>query len=187
LAIEGELLAATPQDDLRTVAIHAQTAREDQLDRMAELGIIPSFFAAHPFYWGDWHRDQAIGPERAAFISPLMAAKARGLAYTIHTDSPVVPPDILHLLWVAVNRETRSGEILGPGQRAGALDALRAVTLSAARQYSEEADKGSITPGKRADFAILSANPLKVPPADIRTITVVETVKDGETVYKAVP
>jgi predicted amidohydrolase YtcJ len=187
LAIEGDLLAATPQDDLRTVAIHAQTAREDQLDRMAELGIIPSFFAAHPFYWGDWHRDQAIGPERAAFISPLVAAKARGLAYTMHTDSPVVPPDVLHLLWVAVNRETRSGEILGPDQRASALDALRAVTLNAARQYSEEADKGSITPGKRADFAILSANPLKVPPADIRTITVLETVKDGETVYKAVP
>ena len=187
LVIEGDLLAANPQDDLRTVAIHAQTAREDQLDRMAELGIIPSFFAAHPFYWGDWHRDQAIGPERAAFISPLVAAKSRGLAFTMHTDSPVVPPDIIHLLWVAVNRETRTGEILGPDQRASALDAVRAVTLNAARQYSEEADKGSITPGKRADFAILSANPLKVPPADIRTITVLETVKDGDSVYKAAP
>lgn len=187
LAIEGDLLAANPQQALRTVAIHAQTAREDQLDRMAELGIIPSFFASHPFFWGDWHRDQAIGPERAAFISPLVAAKARGLAYTMHTDSPVVPPDIIHLLWVAMNRETRSGDILGPDQRASALDALRAVTLNAARQYSEEADKGSITPGKRADFVILSNSPLKVPPAEIRSITVLETIKDGKIVYKAAP
>ncbi len=187
LAIEGDLLAANPQEALRTVAIHAQTAREDQLDRMAELGIIPSFFASHPFFWGDWHRDQAIGPERAAFISPLVAAKARGLAYTMHTDSPVVPPDIIHLLWVAMNRETRSGDILGPDQRASALDALRAVTLNAARQYSEEADKGSITPGKRADFVILSNSPLKVPPAEIRSITVLETIKDGKIVYKAAP
>ncbi|MFN7165253.1 MAG: amidohydrolase [Hyphomonas sp.] len=187
LAAEASVLAEHPQEGLRTVAIHAQTAREDQLDRMAELGIIPSFFASHPYFWGDWHRDQALGPERAARISPLVSARARGLDYTMHTDSPIVPPDMLNLIWVAVNRETRTGQILGEGERAEPLDALRAVTLSAARQYSEEADKGSVTPGKRADFAVLSANPLTVDASAIRDITVLETIKDGETVYRAAP
>ncbi len=183
LGAEAEVLAAYPGADLRTVAIHAQTAREDQLDRMAELGIIPSFFAAHPFFWGDWHRDQAIGPERAARISPLVSAKTRGLAYTMHTDSPIVPPDMLNLIWVAVNRETRSGAVLGAGERADPLDALRGVTLNAARQYSEEADKGSITPGKRADLVVLSENPLTVDPARIKDIRVLETLKDGKTIF----
>jgi predicted amidohydrolase YtcJ len=171
--------------DLRTVAIHAQTARDDQLDRMGSLGIIPSFFAAHPYFWGDWHRDQVLGPDRAARISPLASATARGLAYTMHTDSPIVPPDMLRLMWTAVNRETRSGVVLGPDERAQPLDALRAVTINAARQYFEEADKGSITAGKRADFAILSANPLTVDPAAIKDIRVLATIKDGKTVYEA--
>jgi predicted amidohydrolase YtcJ len=165
------------------VAIHAQTARLDQLDQMAALGIIPSFFAVHPFFWGDWHRDSVLGPERAASISPLASAAARGLSYTMHTDSPIVPPDMMHLLWVAVNRETRSGQVLGPAERADPADALRAITLNAARQYSEEVDKGSITAGKRADLVILSANPLKVDRAAIKDIRILETLKDGETVF----
>lgn len=185
LSIEGDVLETYQDHDMRTVAIHAQTAREDQLDRMAELGMIPSFFSAHPFFWGDWHRDQVLGPDRAARISPMASASARGLGWTMHTDSPIVPPDMLHLMWVAVNRETRSGAVLGPGERAAPIDALRALTLNAATQYFEEAEKGSITPGKRADLVVLSANPLTVDPADIRTIRVLETLKDGETVYSA--
>lgn len=187
LEFESSVLAGLGPQDLRTVAIHSQTARADQLQRMAELGIIPSFFAAHPYFWGDWHRDQALGPERSAKISPLASSTALGLDWTMHTDSPIVPPDMLHLLWVAVNRETRTGQVLGPDEKAAPLDALRGITLNAARQYFEEADKGSITPGKRADFAVLSANPLKVDPASIRDIRVLETLKDGETVYKAAP
>lgn len=185
LEFEGAILATYQDQDVRTVAIHAQTAREDQLDRMAELGMVPSFFAAHPFFWGDWHRDQVLGPERAAKISPLASAKAKGLAYTMHTDSPVVPADFMRLIWVAVNRETRSGQVLGAAEKADPHDALRAVTLNAARQYFEEADKGSITPGKRADLVVLSANPLKVDPSTIKDIHVLETIKDGKTVFGA--
>lgn len=185
LEFEGAILATYQDQDVRTVAIHAQTAREDQLDRMVELGVVPSFFAAHPFFWGDWHRDQVLGPERAAKISPLASAKAKGLAYTMHTDSPVVPADFMRLIWVAVNRETRSGQVLGAAEKADPHDALRAVTLNAARQYFEEADKGSITPGKRADLVVLSANPLKVDPSTIKDIRVLETIKDGRTVFGA--
>jgi predicted amidohydrolase YtcJ len=183
LGLVAAAAAQYPETEARTVAIHAQTARLDQLDQMAALGIIPSFFAVHPFFWGDWHRDSVLGPERAASISPLASAAARGLSYTMHTDSPIVPPDMMHLLWVAVNRETRSGQVLGPAERADPADALRAITLNAARQYSEEADKGSITAGKRADLVILSANPLKVDRAAIKDIRILETLKDGETVF----
>lgn len=181
------LIEANPGADLRPVVIHAQTVRPDQLEKMAEAGIIPSFFAAHPFFWGDWHRDAVLGPERAAFISPLAAAKALDIPYTIHNDPPVVPPDVMRLIWVAVSRETRSGAVLGPDQRAAPLDALRAVTIHAARQYFEEADKGSITPGKRADLVVLSANPLTVDAGAIRDIRILETLKDGITIYTAAP
>ena len=185
LDMMAPVLAAHPGQDQRPVVIHAQAARQDQLEEMAAAGILPSFFAAHPFYWGDWHRDAILGPERAAFISPLAAAKALGIPYTVHNDPPVVPPDVIRLLWVSVNRETRSGQVLGEEQRASPMDALRAVTLNAARQYFEEGEKGSITPGKKADFVILSDNPLTIDPADMQSIRILETIKEGVTIYVA--
>ena len=181
------VIAGNPDKDARPVIIHAQAARQDQLEEMAAGNIIPSFFAAHPFFWGDWHRDAVLGPERAAFISPLAAAKALGIPYTVHNDPPVVPPDVIRLLWVAVNRETRSGVILGPDQRASPMDALRAVTQNAARQYFEEDEKGSITPGKKADFVVLSESPLSIDPAAMRDIRILETIKEGVTIYTAPP
>lgn len=185
LDMMAPVMAAHPGQDQRPVVIHAQAARQDQLEEMAAAGILPSFFSAHPFYWGDWHRDTILGPERAAFISPLVAAKALGIPYTVHNDPPVVPPDVIRLLWVSVNRETRTGKVLGPDQQASALDALRAVTLNAARQYFEEGEKGSITPGKKADMVILSDNPLTIDPSALQSIRILETIKDGVTIYTA--
>ncbi len=169
----------------RVVMIHAQTIREDQLDRLKALGMIPSFFPAHTFFWGDWHRESVLGPERAARISPTRSALDRGLPFTIHNDSPVVPPDILRLIWNATNRVTRSGAVLGPEQRVPIMAALRAVTINAAAQNFEEATKGSLAPGKVADLVILSADPRAVPVADLRGIKVVETISRGVTVYRA--
>lgn len=169
--------------DRRPVMVHAQTVREDQLQRMKDLGIIPTFFVAHTFYWGDWHRDETLGPERAERISPLRSAAKLGMRYTIHNDSPVVPPDILPLLWSAVVRKTRSDQVLGEAQRATPLEALKAVTAWAAHQNFEEDQKGTLEPGKLADLAVLSANPLTVPPATLKDLYVVETIKDGRTVY----
>ena len=165
--------------------IHAQTIREDQLDRLKALGMIPSFFPAHTFFWGDWHRESVLGPERAARISPTRSALDHGLPFTIHNDSPVVPPDILRLIWNATNRVTRSGAVLGPEQRVPVMAALRAVTINAAAQNFEEATKGSLAPGKVADLVILSADPRAVPVADLRGIKVVETISRGVTVYRA--
>lgn len=178
-------LTETEIEDHRTVMIHAQTVRDDQLNRMRNLGIIPSFFAAHVFYWGDWHRDSVLGPERAARISPTASSLERGLPFTLHNDAPVVPPDMLRLLWAATHRETRSGRILGEAQRIPILEALRAVTIHAAHQSFEEHRKGSLTPGKQADLVVLSANPLATAPEALLELEVVRTVSRGVTVYDA--
>jgi predicted amidohydrolase YtcJ len=170
--------------DRRSVGIHSQTIRPDQLDAYAKLGIIPSFFGMHTFYWGDWHRESVLGPERAAFISPAKAALDRGLVYTQHHDAPVALPSSIMILATQVNRTTRSGEVLGPDQRVSVMDAIRSTTINAAYQYFEEGSKGSIEPGKLADFVILDANPLEVAPEELFDLQVVETIKEGKTVYR---
>jgi len=84
--------------DRRTTMIHAQTVREDQLDRMRDLQIIPSYFVSHTYFWGDWHRDSVLGPQRAARISPVKTSLDRAMVYTLHNDAPIVPPDMLRLV-----------------------------------------------------------------------------------------
>ena len=160
-------------------------AREDQLDQMKELGVTPSFFVGHVYYWGDRHRDIFLGPQRAAHISPLASAARRGVRFTLHNDTPVTPVNPLLLVWCAVNRLTSDGKVLGPEQRISAMQALRAVTSDAAWQNFEEKRKGSIEPGKMADFVVLSANPLEIEPSRIREIGVLETVVGGKTAYRA--
>lgn len=171
--------------DLRPVSIHAQLARHDQVDRMKDLGIVPSFFSAHTYFWGDWHINETFGQERAYGISPLNYANKIGLKFSNHTDSPVVPPDMMMLVWTAVNRLSRSGVVVGPDERVSPYVALKALTDWAAYQYFEEADKGTLEAGKRADLVILSENPLKADPLAIKDIAVVETVKDGKVIYNA--
>jgi predicted amidohydrolase YtcJ len=173
-----------PGGDRRTTAIHAQTIREDQLDEVKELGLYLSFFPGHVYYWGDRHRDVFLGPERAARINPMRSALDRGIPVTLHHDSPVTPPDILTVVWSAVNRMTSGGRELGLEQRLTPREAVRAVTIDAARQLFEEERRGSIGVGKMADLVVLSANPLNVEPMRIREIIVQETVKEGETVFK---
>lgn len=169
--------------DHRTIAIHNQVVQLDQLKEMKTLDIQPSFFANHTFYWGDWHRDVALGAKRADFISPQATAWKLGLKPTAHNDSPVVPPDIMRLVWSSVNRRTQSGDILGPLERISAYRALQQVTINAAWQIGEDASKGSIKVGKRADMVVLDSNPLSVDPSSIHAIKVVATIKDGATIF----
>jgi predicted amidohydrolase YtcJ len=169
--------------DLRPVAIHAQLARHDQVDRIKELGIVPSFFTAHTFFWGDWHR-QSFGEQRAAGISPTGYANRQGVIFTNHNDAPVVPPDMLRLAQTAVVRTTRSGFVLGPAERVSPYVALKAITDWAAYQYFEEKSKGTLEPGKLADLVILERDPLQVDPTTISTIKVVETIKEGKPIFQ---
>lgn len=173
-----------PQPDARNRIEHCQMAREDQLDKMRRLGITPSFFVGHVYYWGDRHRDIFLGLERAARISPLRWAVDRGIRFTIHDDTPITPVNPLHLVWVSVNRLTTGGKVLGPEQKITAQQALRAITIDAAWQNFEENIKGSIEPGKLADFVVLAENPLTVESVKIKDIPILETIVAGKTVYK---
>ena len=169
--------------DRRHTLIHGQYTRLDQLDDLADLQIVGSFFPMHTFYWGDWHAE-LIGEETAQHISPTKSALAKGMPITSHTDAPVALPNLLQVMWATVNRVTRSGKVLGPEERLTPEEALKAVTLWGAWQHFEEDEKGSITPGKRADLVILSDNPLTVEPMRLNEIVVLETIKDGETVWQ---
>jgi predicted amidohydrolase YtcJ len=171
--------------DRRSVAIHAQMARLDQLDAMKELGIIPSFFGMHCFYWGDWHRDETLGAARAEKISPANSALRRGMIFTQHHDSPVAQPSAIRVLSSVVTRRTRSGDILGADERIGVNDALKSVTIWGAYQTFEERTKGSLEVGKVADFVVLSADPFAVNIEDLDSLTVLETIKNGVSIYRA--
>lgn len=99
----------------RVTIIHAQTIRDDQLDQVKQLGLIPSFFVGHTYLWGDDHRDKFLGPQRASRISPARSAMLRNIEFTLHNDSPVSPmkDGILVTIWSAVNRLTKTGKVLG--------------------------------------------------------------------------
>ena len=171
--------------DLRPVMVHAQTVREDQLDDMKELGIIPTFFLDHIWFWGDYHYESVFGPERAQNISPIGWALEEGIKFTLHQDPPVKMPNQIFAIHTAVNRMTESGRVLGEHQRIPVMEAIKAVTINGAYQYFEEDIKGSIEPGKLADLVILDKNPLEVDKLEIKDIKVLETIKEGNTIFKA--
>lgn len=170
--------------ELRATLIHVQNSRPDHIAKIKEIGVIPSYFSAHTYLWGDWHYNSVFGPERAAFISPAKAAKDAGITFTIHHDAPVTPPDLITGVYAAVNRITRSGMVLGADQRIPVIDALKAITINAAYQYQEEDTKGSLKVGKIADLVILNKDPLTIDPKELRSIQVQETIKNGKTVFK---
>ncbi len=169
--------------DRRIVLIHGQTLRQDQISRLKDLGIIPSLFPMHTFYWGEWHKTSVLGPERAAYISPTRDVLNAGLIFTSHHDAPVALPDSMRVLSATVTRVTRSGEVLGPDQRVTPYEGLKAMTLWSAYQHFEEKSKGSIEVGKQADFVVLSANPLTVDPLTIADIKVLKTINDDKVVF----
>jgi predicted amidohydrolase YtcJ len=171
-----------PWSEARPLMIHAQMTREDQIARMAELGVTPSFFSAHTYYWGDRHAAIFMGPERAANMSPARWALEAGVRFSSHLDTPVTPMLPLQAVWSQVERQSTGGAIIGPDQRIDRLSALRAVTIDAAWQVFMDDVIGSIEPGKHADLVVLSDNPLTAP--DIRSLKVDRTIIAGATVYK---
>jgi predicted amidohydrolase YtcJ len=169
--------------DRRPVLIHGQFLREDQVDSYRRLGVVPSLFPMHTFYWGDLHRDETVGPALADDISPTGWMVRRGMKFTTHHDAPVAFPDSMRVLDATVSRRSRSGDIIGPAQRVDVITALKAMTIWSAWQHFEETDKGSIEVGKLADFVILSQDPTAVDPEAIDRIQVTETVKEGATIF----
>jgi len=170
--------------DRRPVLIHGQFLRVDQVDALKRLGVFPSLFPMHTFYWGDWHREHTVGPALADDISPTGWLRARGMIFGTHHDAPVAFPDSMRVLDATVTRRSRSGDILGPDQRVDVMTALKAMTIWPAWQHFEEDQKGSIEAGKLADFVVLSEDPTAVDPEGLDQLRVMFTIKEDEVVYQ---
>lgn len=163
--------------------IHGQFIRADQVRQLKPLGIFPSMFPMHTFYWGDWYK-KIVGPKQASSISPMRSILNTGLHATSHSDAPVALPNLMQVVWATVNRTSRSGAVIGRDQRVTPYEAMKMITLWGAEQFGEHKTKGSLEPGKLADMVILSDNPLTIDPAKINTIVVLETIKEGKVVYR---
>jgi predicted amidohydrolase YtcJ len=155
----------------------------DQIDKIKTCGAIPSFLTAGIVTGGDavfklW------GQERSAMALASRTFLRSGLPFTFSHDAPVTPvPSILALVDAGVNRISASGKVVGPEETVPPYHALRAVTAMAAYQLKEETSKGTLEAGKLADLVILEKNPLKVETTTIKDIAVLETIKEGKTVY----
>jgi predicted amidohydrolase YtcJ len=170
--------------DHRPVFVHASWLRPDQIERIKACGAIPSFLPSGIVPGGDavvrlW------GPVRSAGAMASRSFLRAGLPFTYSHDAPVSPvPSILALVDAGVNRMSGSGQVIGPDERITPYQALRAVTATAAYQLKEEKTKGTLEAGKLADLVILERNPLAVEPTTIKDIAVVETIKEGMTVWR---
>jgi len=166
----------------QAILIHGQLIRMDQIPELKKLGIFPSMFPMHTFYWGDWY-PVIIGPEKAQQISPMRTILDTGMHATSHTDAPVALPNLMQVVWATVNRTSRSGKIVGAGERVSPYEAMKMITIWGAEQFGEADSKGSIKEGKRADLVVLSDNPVTMDPAKINQVQVMETIKDGKSVW----
>jgi predicted amidohydrolase YtcJ/heat shock protein HslJ len=164
--------------------IHSQFLRKDQIAKLVRYQIRPSFYTLHTFYFADAHTANR-GIEQTRYISPMRDSIAAGLRPTNHTDFVVAPLDQLTMLWSAVNRVSRSGVIVGEGQRVTPYEGLKCMTVWAAEQYEEQGIKGTLEAGKYADFVILDRDPIQIDPAEIKNVKVLETIKNGVTIYPA--
>ncbi len=170
--------------DHRPVFVHASYLRDDQIKKLKKYGAVPSFLTSGLLPGGDavvrlW------GEDRAGHSMAARTMLEEGIPFTFSHDAPVSPePWILELVRCGVNRKTPSGRVIGPDQRIPPYAALRAVTAMAAYGIKEEKTKGTLEPGKLADLVILDKNPLEVPSDTIGDIAVLETIKEGKTIWR---
>ncbi len=172
-------LRKCPDADHRFTLQHCQLADAAQMRRAARLGMCVNLFANHHYYWGDEHYRLTVGPERATRMNACRTALDCGLPLAIHSDAPITPLAPLFTAWAAVTRRTASGRVQGEHERITVAEALRAITLGAAYTLRMDGEIGSIETGKRADFAVLDADPLTVAPDEIKDIPVWGTVQGG--------
>lgn len=172
---------------LRCRIEHCSILHDEQIARMAKLGIAPSFLINHVYYWGKAMRDDVFGPEKVQLLDRCASVEKAGLKWTVHSDTPVSPMGSLHNIRVAVARDLwkEPGNVLAPQERVTVEAAIRAVTINAAWQCHSEKEIGSIEKGKLADFVILDADPRKVKPTKISDIKVSETWMNGKQVFRS--
>lgn len=185
MAVRGfDAVGMKASQDRRPIVIHSQFMRPDQLPAYKRIGVGPAYFSNHTYYFADTHRRNFPG-EVVDFISPFMASRAIGLIPSNHSDFPVTPLNSRFQIWTAMARTSQTGVVSGADQRETIWNALRDMTTGPAWQVFEENRRGRIKPGLLADFVVLDRNPLTTPLDQIREIRVLETVKEGETIWKA--
>lgn len=175
----AEAACAHPWPDARHVLQHCQMMDRAMFHKAAKLGVACNLFANHIWYFGDRHSALTVGPDRASRMNALRTALDEGVTCAIHSDAPVTPLAPLFTAWCAVNRTTMSGKTLGIHERVSVIEALELITIGAARTLHLDAEIGSISPGKRADFAILGNDPVSVSPEQLAAIPVLGTIFSG--------
>ncbi len=170
--------------DWNVTTIHTQFMRKDHIPKFVKYKVRPSFYTLHTFYFAEAHIANR-GKKQAMYLSPMRDAIDAGLRPSNHTDFVVAPLDQMMMLSSAVNRISRGGATIGADQRVTPFEGLKAMTEWTAEQYDEQDRKGTLEVGKLADLVILSKDPLKVDPMEIKDIKVVETIKEGTTIYPA--
>jgi len=175
--------AANVTKPWNVTTIHSQFMRKDQMAKFVKYNVRPSFYTLHTYYFYEAH-EKNRGFAQAQYISPIKDAMKVGMKPTNHTDFVVAPLDQLFMLWSAVNRISRGGAKVGADQSLTPYEGLQAMTINVAAQYGEADRKGSLQVGKLADLVILDKNPIKVEPLTLKDIKVMETIKEGKSIYK---
>lgn len=166
--------------DHRLTLEHFAYSTQDQSRQLKALGAVVS---ANPYYHyilSDQYSQEWLGPDRGNQMVRLGSLERLGVPFALHSDNPMAPLSPLTLAHVAVNRVTINGNLTGANERISLDAALRAVTVDAAWVMGWEDEIGSIRAGKRADFAILDADPYQVDPRKLKDIAVWGTIFEGE-------
>ena len=186
-AVEAASKTGIDMKSLRCRIEHASILHDEQIARMKDLGVSPSFLINHVYFWGQTMRDNVFGPEKVQLLDRCASVEKAGLKWTMHSDAPVSQMGTLQKIRVAVARDLwkEPGNVLAPQERVSVEAAIRAVTINAAWQCFSEHEIGSLEKGKLADFVILESDPRKVKPTEISGIKVSETWMNGKQVFKS--
>ena len=170
--------------DLRWRVEHAQHLNPADIPRFGKLGVIASMQGVHctsdaPYVLARLGKKRA---EEGAYVwQKLMKS---GALVTNGTDAPVEDVDPIASYYATVTRKLKNGSIFYPDQRMNRMEALRSYTINTARAAFEEDSKGTIKPGKYADFVVLSKDILTIPEDQIPTAQVMYTIVGGKVRYK---
>jgi predicted amidohydrolase YtcJ len=176
--------AEAPYAKGQWVIEHGFVAKPDHFPKIRELGLVLSvqdhLYVAAPSLKKMW------GEERAASVTPVKTYLDQGFLLAGGTDAPVIPTNPWWAMFHFVTRDTITDGVYGPQERVlNREDVLRLFTLNYAKLIHEEDSKGSITPGKWADFVIASGDFLSVPMAALEDMTALATYVAGKRVYLA--
>jgi predicted amidohydrolase YtcJ len=161
---------------------HAFVSRPDQIERLKKLDVVLS--VQDHLYLAAPSLKKYLGADRASRITPVKTYMDAGFLLVGGTDSPVVPFNPFWEFYHFLTRNTISDGVYGENERVTSrADLLRMITINYAKLTGEADIKGSIEPGKLADFAILSDNIMTVPEQQIPQLRAFATYVGGKEVY----